>query len=172
MIVFGLIFQLIFAVFFFFLCIAFITGAPFVPSTNKTSSTMIDLADITKNDVIYDLGSGDGRLLFLAQKKGAKKAIGFEINPLLVLYTKLRILLTRKKNISVTMQNFWTANYKQADVIFIYLLPWKMEALGEKLRKELKPEARIVSNSFIFPHWKIIKEDKKNHVYVFAIPTS
>jgi predicted RNA methylase len=77
---------------------------------------MVDLSGITKNSIVYDLGSGDGKLLFLAKKKGGKKIIGVEINPLLVLFTKLKIIFLRKRNIDVVWGNFWSTSIRNADV--------------------------------------------------------
>jgi SAM-dependent methyltransferase len=125
---------------------------------------MLSLAQIKKGDMVYDLGSGDGRLLFLAADMGANTT-GYELNPILAFYTKL--LSFKRKNITVYCKNFWTADIHDADVIFVYLLPWHMERLAQKLKRETKKGTRIVSNSFIFPHWKIIREDRANHIYVF-----
>lgn len=158
---FFLLLNLIFALFIFFLTIAFITGAPFVPSTKNTATSMIRLAKLKKGMKIYDLGSGDGRLLKLAQKAGCR-AIGFEINPFLVLFSWVRKL-------NVQWKNFWQADLSDADVVFIYLIPWRMEKLEAFLKKQLKPGALIVSNSFIFPHWKILRQNAANHVYVFRV---
>ena len=174
-----LILQLGFAVLIFYLCIAFVTGAPFVPSTNPTAQSMITLARIKPGMNVYDLGSGDGRLLFLAAKKGAR-AIGLEINPLLVLWTWIKKMLSRRpktgfnpaNGVRVRWKNFWGVNLADADVVFVYLLPWRMEKLAAKLKRELKPGTLIISNSFIFPNWKILRQDKKNHVYVFKIEGS
>ncbi len=161
--------QLFFVLLIFFLLMAFVTGAPFVPSTKQTAIKMIELAHIKPDMTVYDLGSGDGRLLFLAAQKGAT-AIGLEINPFLVLWTWLRKTLSpRRKRIRVRWQNFWQADFSGADVAFIYLLPWKMDKLANKLASELKPGSLIVSNSFIFPKWKILRQDKLLHVYVFSV---
>jgi len=122
---------------------------------------MINLAHIKKGDTVYDLGSGNGKLLLLASKKGAE-TVGFEINPLLVLFSNLRGAPTRWKN-------FWHADIHDADVIFIYLIPWKMKRLVAKIKKECKQGTIIVSNSFIFPNWKILRQDVAHHVYVFRI---
>lgn len=164
-----IIIQLGFAFFIFYLLIAFVTGAPFVPSTKSTSRTMIELARVKPGMNLYDLGSGDGRLLFLAAKKGAT-ATGAEINPFLVAWTFIRKTLSPYRNrISVRWQNFWKTNLSDADVVFVYLLPWKMEKLAQKLQKELKPGSLVVSNSFIFPKWNILRQDTKTHVYVFRV---
>ncbi len=156
-----LILNLLFALFIFFLTIAFVTGAPFVPSTKNTATSMIRLAKLRKGMKIYDLGSGDGRLLKLSEKKGCT-AIGFEINPFLVLYSRLI-------HLHVTWKNFWYSDLSEANVVFVYLLPWRMGNLESFLKKQLKPGALIVSNSFIFPHLKILRQDPKNHVYVFRV---
>lgn len=162
--------NLFFAILLLFLCMAFWTGAPFVPSTKKTAKAMIDQAKLKSTDTVYDLGSGDGRLLFLAAKKGIKKGIGVEINPWLVIFTNLRILFSSyRTTLSCQWGDFWKKDFSSADVVFVYLLPWKMEALQKKLQKELKPGTRIVSNSFIFPHWKQAASDPVNHVYVFEV---
>jgi SAM-dependent methyltransferase len=153
--------QLCFAVFLIYSIFAFLSGAPFVPTTPDTARSMIALAGIKQGDVVYDLGSGNGKLLLMAAKKGAR-AVGFEINPLLVLLSMLRGTNTKWKN-------FWNAKIDDADIIFVYLLPWRMERLAKKLTTQCKPGAIIVSNSFIFPKWKILRQDKKNHVYVFRV---
>lgn len=156
-----LIIQVGFVIFFFYMCVASLTGAPYVPTKTPTADAMMKLSGIKKGDVVYDLGSGDGKLLLLAAKKGAR-ATGYEINPLLVLYANLRHARTLWKN-------FWGADIHDADIVFIYLLPWKMERLAKKLKTECKKGAVIVSNSFIFPGWTIIRQDAAHHVYVFRV---
>lgn len=161
--------HVVFAILVFFLVIAFVTGAPFVPSTNPTARAMIDLARITPGMRVYDLGSGNGKLLFLAAKEGAT-AVGFEINPFLVLLSWMRTLASPYRNwVTTRWQNFWSADLSRADVVLVYLLPWRMEQLKNKLQKELKPGSLVISNSFIFPGWNILRQDRKNHTYVFRV---
>ena len=159
--------HLLLALLVFFLVIAFLTGAPYVPSTHSVARSMIDLARLKKGMIVYDLGSGDGKLLLLAASGGAR-AVGIEINPFLVLLSKLRSI---GKNISVHWGSFWHADLSDGDILFIYLLPWRMENLAKLLITKAKPGTLVVSNSFIFPNWKIIRHDKINHVYVFRLPT-
>ena len=153
--------QFLFVIYLLYSCIAFISGAPFVPTKNSTAEAMIALAHIKKGDTVYDLGSGNGKLLLLAKIAGAR-AIGYEINPMLVLYSNSIGARTRWKN-------FWNADIHDADVVFVYLLPNKMGRLERKLKKECKKGTRIVSNSFIFPHWPVLRQDSGLHVYVFKI---
>lgn len=164
-----LLLHLLFALFVFFLTLAFVTGAPFVPSVSPTARSMINLAHIQKGMKIYDLGSGDGRLLVLSAQQGAT-AVGLEINPFLVLFSCLRTLFQPNRNqITTRWQNFWNADLSDADVVFVYLLPWRMERLAAKLKKELKPGSLIISNSFIFPNWNILRQDTNHHIYVFRV---
>ena len=156
-----LVLQLALAVYITYLCLAFVTGAPFVPSTRPVAEKMVELAQLRKGQVVYDLGSGDGRLLKLAASEGAK-AVGFEINPFLVLYSTMRGAPARWKN-------FWKQGLSEADVVFVYLLPWKMGQLGNKIKRECTPGTLIVSNSFIFPDWKIVAQDSALHIYVFRV---
>lgn len=161
--------QLGFFFFLFYLCLAFVTGAPYVPSVSPTATAMIRLARISPGTTVYDLGSGDGRLLLLAAGRGAR-AVGFEINPFLVFWSIIRGFFSPRRELVKTIwKNFWHADLSGADVVFVYLLPWRMKALEKKLRKELKPGALVVSNSFIFPDWNILREDAKTHVYVFRV---
>lgn len=162
--------QVLFGILFFFLTVALFTGAPYVPSQKKAVRRMIELADIASNDSIYDLGSGDGRLLFEAAKQTTGNIIGIEINPLLVLLTQIKkILYQQTPHVHCVWGNFWKTDLSAADVVFVYLLPWKMEALQKKLQQELKPGTRVVSNSFIFPQWKMTKKDEQLSLYVFNV---
>lgn len=162
--------QLLFAIYITYLCIAFVTGAPYVPSTKNTMFSMIKLAQIQPGMTIYDLGSGDGRLLFEAARAGASKCIGFEINPLLVIFVNLKVYFSAYRGqIKVYWKNFWSADIRDADVVFVYLLPWKMERLREKLQTQLHKGTLIVSNSFIFEKWRIVRKEPENHVYVYKV---
>ncbi|EKD87455.1 MAG: hypothetical protein ACD_36C00073G0002 [uncultured bacterium] len=153
--------HIFFAFFVLYLCISFFTGAPFVPSNKNSVAAMIEIAKLKPGMKIYDLGSGDGRILMEATNKGAH-AVGIEMNPYLVLWSRIRKLQVR-------WQSFWRTNISDADVIFVYLLPNHMRKLEKKLKRELRPGALVVSNSFIFPNLQSVRQDKKNHVYVFRV---
>jgi predicted RNA methylase len=164
-----LVIQLLFAIYLIYYIVAFLSGAPFVPTSDPTAKSMITLAQLRPGMVVYDLGSGDGRLLLLAAQKGAR-AVGIEINPLLVILTHVRFLFSSRRNLlSVRWQSFWKTDMKDADAVFIYLLPLRMEKLEMILKKRLKKGTLIISNSFIFPHMKMVRQDESNHVYVYRI---
>lgn len=162
---------LIIAAFLFFIFVLYavvigdIFGAPFVRSAKKRIKVMLELADIKPGETVMDLGSGDGTLLIKSAQKGAS-AIGVEINPFLVLYSKLR---ARNKNLDKKVKIFYgnLENYdlSEVDVLFIYLMPRTLEKLQEKFSKELKSGARVVSNSFTIPEWKHIMEKERVYLY-------
>ncbi len=162
--------QIALGIFIIFLFLAFVFGAPYVPSNTTASKAMIRLAKIKKGTRVYDLGCGDGRLLFQAAKLGAI-ASGCDINPFLVLFIHLKaLILNQSSSVTAQWRDMWKADISKSDVVFVYLLPWKMKQLQTKLLKELKPGTLVISNSFIFPSWKPTNEDKNAHVYAFRIP--
>lgn len=161
--------QLAFAGFMLYLLIAFVTGGPFVPSQMSRAKRMIALAKLSSKSVVYDLGSGDGRLLMLAAQKGAH-VVGVEINPYLVWYSRLRAFLSPRRNrIRVLWKNLWKTDIHEANVVFVYLLPFRMNELAAKLKQELNPGSLVIINSFIFPGWKILRQDATHHVYVYEV---
>ena len=113
----------------------------------------MELAAVGRGVKFADLGSGDGRVLIEAAKRGAD-ATGFEINPILVLVSRYRI---RKEGLAdrarVYFKSFWRADFYEYDVLTIFGITRIMPALEKKILNELKPDGRVVSFAFRFPHW-------------------
>lgn len=169
MTIFFLLLNISFALFIFFLTLAFITGAPFVRSNKKAVNAMIRLAKLKPGMRVYDLGSGDATLLFHAAALEAT-AVGLEINPFLIFWSCLKIIFSRyRNNVKIRWQNFWRADLRDADVVFVYLLPWRMKSLEKLLLTKCKPGTLVVSNSFIFPSLKYLETDKEAHIYSFRV---
>ncbi|MBI2056495.1 MAG: methyltransferase domain-containing protein [Candidatus Sungbacteria bacterium] len=141
-------------------------GAPFVPSEKDRIRTMIELAEIRAGTVCYDLGSGNGAILFEAAQKGAD-ARGIEINPFLAWHTRRRAKKMNIANVSVTHANFRDVPLYDADVVFLYLWPHTNASLREKLSSELKPGSLIISNSFIIKG--MMPERIENSVYRYRM---
>jgi precorrin-6B methylase 2 len=120
---------------------------PFVPSKMRVVHKMIEVADLKKNEVVYDLGCGDGRLLLEAAKAKQVQAKGYEAAPIPYLLAQLNKIVHGAK-ISLYMRNFFSADLKDADVIFCYLGVETMSKLYKKLKKECKKGTRIISNTF------------------------
>ena len=144
----------------------FARGAPFVSSDKKRIRRMVEFAGIKPGERAVDLGAGDGRLVIALARAGAV-ATGFEINPLLVLLARLRIAIAGLSGRArVERKNFWRTSFAPFDVVTVYGLPSIMQDLEAKLRRELKPGSRVVSNAFPFPHWQPTRTEK--NVYVYA----
>lgn len=144
-----------------FLCyfmVSFFTGAPFVTTPMSIVNEMIQLAALKKNDIVIDLGSGDGRILIAAAQKGAL-AKGWEINPFLVAWTHIIAFLRGvSKNVTVYCQTYRQASLHNASVVIFYNIPNHVPFIEKKLRKELKPGTKIISYKFPLSTHKLVKE--------------
>jgi SAM-dependent methyltransferase len=143
----------------FFLLHILVFGAPYEPSHKKELDDMLKLLSPKINEKIADLGSGDGKVVIALAKAGAE-AHGYEINPLLVLLSRIKIKKARLgKKAKIHWQNFWNAPLKNYDAIIFFQTKYIMEDLENKLKDELRAEARVVSNTWKFPN---INPEKKN----------
>lgn len=155
----------------FFMMLAILIGAPLVSSKPEVARRMIDLLQIKPGQTVYDLGSGDGRLLILAAQNGAK-AVGIEVNPYAVLWSYVRALLMGQlKNIRIIWGNYWGKDISQADALVVYAMPGFMPKLAKKLHTELKKNTPVVSNSFAIPDLKLIKQEmvENSRIYLYKV---
>ncbi|MCD6225964.1 methyltransferase domain-containing protein [bacterium] len=157
------------AVIFYLVYVFFIHEGPvYLPSSFSVAEKMMELAGVKKGMTVLDLGSGDGRILFAAAKRGAR-AIGYEIDPFLVLETRKKVKkMGLQKLVRVHCQSFWKADFNQADVIAVYLLPKYMEKLEKLLKKRLKKKILVVSNFYRFPHQSPLLQ--KGRVILYEFP--
>lgn len=131
-------------------------GSPFVGTRRDVVKKALELTDLKKGEVFYELGCGTGEVLIEAQKYNVK-AMGFEISPFYFLMAKLRTW--KYKNIEVRFQDICHVNLQKSDVVYCYLLPGFLKKLTPKFKKELKKSARLASIGFPVPglnHGKII----------------
>lgn len=143
---------------------AFTTG-PYVPSGKKRRESMLRLAKLQPDDVVYELGCGDGTLIFTAAKN-VQKAVGYEISIPLVCFCWLRKFFTRSRA-EVRLASIWSQNYQDADILFCYLMPNAMERLYKEIWPTLKPGTRVITHAFkIHPLDPIAKEEG---VYVYQV---
>lgn len=134
---------------------------PFVPSPQIVVDKMVELAGVKQGDVVYDLGSGDGRIVIAAAKKGAR-AVGFEIDPELVGESRANLQKAGVQAAAeIRNQDILTVDLSPASVITMYLLPDVNLKLRPNLLSQLKPGSRVVSHSFDMGDWK---PDKTEHI--------
>lgn len=147
----------------FFLFIAFVVllsavgniwskyAVPFLPSEKGTVQKMIEVASLTKNDVVYDLGCGDGRIVLAAEKAEAQQSIGIEVAPFPYLLARIRVFFQGKGNSKILYGDFYKKKeILEADVLFAFLLTRPMEKVFAEIWPKMKPGSRIVSHLFTF----------------------
>ncbi len=142
-------------------------GAVYLPSHKEALQVMLEMTDARPGIRIADLGSGDGRVLIAFAKRGAE-AVGFEINPVLIWLSRIKINQAGlKNNAQVVGKSFWNENLGQFDVIVVFGMAHIMDRLEAKLIRELKPEAIILSNVFKFK--KLVLAEEKYGVRKYRI---
>jgi len=146
---------------------AMVHGAPFVPTPMTRVRHMVKLANLKKGDRVYDIGCGDGRMVYIAANEYGAKATGFELSPMVYALARFRKLFWRSKA-QIKFANFKTQSVKDADVIFCYLLPECFAKIEDKLIAELKTGARIVSYAFEIPYLKLVQKEEKDPTNNFA----
>lgn len=149
--------------------------APYVPTPMKVTRKMVEFAELNGNEVVYDLGAGDARLLVEAKKAHPGiTAKGFELSPPVYALGKIRIWWS-KLPVYFTMKNFFHQDVSDADCVFLYLMPGAMKTLQKKFKAELKPGTKVISHAFQFPDRKPkktmpvpwLKGEKKLLLYIW-----
>ena len=145
---------------------------PYVPSPQYVVDKMIDLAGVKPGDLVYDLGSGDGRIVITAAKRGAQ-AVGFEIDGDLVGESRANIKKAGVEALAeIRNQDILTVDFSDATVVTMYLLPDVNLQLKPSLLSQLKSGARIVSHSFNMGDWQPDKIERVEGrtIYLWTIP--
>lgn len=141
--------------------VAMSTGAPFVPTPMPRVKRMIELAGIKPGEKVYDIGCGDGRMVYVAANEYGADATGFELSPLVYALARARKFFWRSKA-KIEFRDFRHQNLSNADVIVCYLLPESLARLQPKLEAELKPGARVVSYAFPIGNWHVSHREERN----------
>lgn len=132
--------------------------APFVPSPKDVAEKMLRLADVGKDDVVYDLGAGDGRIVALAAKEFDATAVGIEIDDELCAKAAGRIKeLKVEKRARIVCADLLTVDLSEATVVTMYLATMANAKVRPHLEKYLRKGARVVSHAFEIPGWTAAK---------------
>jgi cyclopropane fatty-acyl-phospholipid synthase-like methyltransferase len=145
----------------------------FIPTPSDVVEAMLELAEVTASDVVYDLGSGDGRIPIMAAEKFGARAVGIEINRVLV-----QDAIQNASNAGVSdrvrflTQDLFEANLSEATVVTLFLLESLNERLRPKLLAELPPGARIISHEFGMGDWIPEKsiEVGRRMIHLWTVP--
>lgn len=131
---------------------------PYVPTDDRVVATMLRLAGVGKGDVLYDLGSGDGRIVIAAARRFGARGVGVEIDP-----DRVREAQENAQRAGVAdrvrfvQQDLFEADIREATVVTLYLLPDVNLKLRPKLLRELRPGTRVVSHNYGMGDWKPVR---------------
>jgi len=145
----------------------------FVPTPQPVVDAMLKMADVKKGDVLYDLGSGDGRIPITAAKTYGVRAVGIDINPERIAEANQNARAAGVTNlVSFRNEDLFQADFKDATVVTLYLLPSLNEKLRPRLVAELKPGTRIVSHAFRMGDWEPEQTQQigGNTIYRWTVP--
>ncbi len=139
------------------------TDAPYVPTKNERIKKLLKIAGLKKDDIFWELGSGDGRVVLEAAKMGAI-SYGVEQSWIRVLYSRWKAKKPGIRNAYFIHGDIFKQNLSPADIIFIFLLPKGVEKLEPVLKKKLKKNAKVITQTFHFKNWqpnkKVLISDK------------
>ena len=146
----------------------------YVPTPQPVVEAMLELAAVKSTDTVYDLGSGDGRIVITAAKKYGARGVGIEVDPALVKKARENAAAAGVANrVRFVTQDLFTTDLRPASVVTLYLLQSINERLRPKLVRELKPGTRVVSHVFnMGPEWppeKTVSVDR-SRIFLWTLP--
>lgn len=161
--------------FFLFVWFIWVRGVPFIPLTKKQIRVINKFIKLKATDRIVDLGCGDGRVLRIFEKQGARDLTGYEVNFWVYLLARIRNRVLKSKS-KIYFKNFKKVNLSEYNIVFCYLSNHYMNSLREKFDRELKPGTKIISYAFEAKDWhkpEIIYTNRENKklgkIFVYRI---
>lgn len=146
-------------------------GAAWEPTSRRKVRRMLELSGAGPDDVVYDLGSGDGRVIIEAAKSYDARAVGIEADPLRVIYSRLAVSLHRLKGrVKVVWGNIFHVDLSEATVVTLFLTQRTNQRLKSKLLSELRPGTRVVSYVWTFDGWAPKSTDRENELALYVVP--
>jgi precorrin-6B methylase 2 len=151
----------------------FIIGAGWSPTSKRVVREMLEIAEVGSGDIVYDLGSGDGRIVIEAARVYHARAVGIEADPFRILWSQLTVVIFNlRKRVRIVWGNFFHQDISEATVVTLFLWQETNQRLKPKLQEELKPGTRVVSYYWNFEGWTPVQEDKKERVYLYIMGKS
>jgi precorrin-6B methylase 2 len=145
-------------------------GAGWEPTSRGNVRRMLEMSGAGPSDVVYDLGSGDGRIIVEAARAYHARAVGVEADPLRVLFSRLVVaLLHLKGQVRVIWGNFFHIDLSEATIVTLFLSQGTNQRLKSKLMAELRPGTRVVSYTWTFDDWVPALRDARSKLSLYVI---
>jgi len=138
-----------------------------LPTKKRDYNRIAKLIDLQPNEILYDLGSGTGALLFYLSKRYNIRCVGIEISPILYLYSKVKSLFYKKVNIKYG--NFFNHDLSEADGVYVFLHPKAYGKLRKKFSTDLKKESKILVSCWPLNNIKPMRMSKKEGEYTYYL---
>jgi len=152
---------------------------PYVPSKPEVVSEMLRMAKVTKDDLLYDLGCGDGRIVITAATLFGTRGVGIDIDPERIKESKENAAKAGISNlVKFFEQDIFAADFREASVVSLYLLTSVNLRLRPKLLTQLRPGTRVVSHNYGMDTWKpddsavVMVNDQSHNVYLWIVPAN
>jgi precorrin-6B methylase 2 len=147
-----------------------VVGAPWLPTPKNKVRDMLEFAEVNEEDTLYDLGSGDGRIIVMAAKEFGARSIGIEIDPLRLLLSHLSIRRHKlRERAQVMRANFFKVQLEKATVVTLYQGHKINKKIRDKLADELKAGTRVVSYRFVIDGWEPLKTNDEESIYLYVL---
>ncbi len=148
-------------------------GAAYSPSSMEVVRKMLDMAEVTSEDLVYDLGSGDGRIVIEAVRRCDAWGVGVEADPLRVVWSKAKILqLGLQHQVKILWGNLFHQDLSRATVVILFLWGRTNDKLMKKLQDELEPGTRVLSHIWKFKGWNPVMVDENERIYLYIMGES
>jgi SAM-dependent methyltransferase len=145
-------------------------GAGYDPTPMDKVYKMLALAEVDKDDIVYDLGSGDGRVILTAARRYGARAFGIEADPFRFVFSWFIVLLSGKcSQITLIFGNFFKKKIDKATVVVIFLYGPTNNKLRDKFIRELKPGTRVVSYIWEIDDWQMERYLPDDRIYLYVI---
>jgi len=152
---------------------------PYVVTPERVIEEMLQIASVGPNDLLYDLGSGDGRIVIAAARKFGTRGVGIEIDPALIEVANEN---ARQAGVTHLVRfvhgDIFVADFAQATVVTLYLLPALNLRLRPRLLTELAPGTRVVSHNYDMGSWvpqrshRVTVDSRTHYIYFWVVPTA
>jgi len=152
---------------------------PYVVTPDRVIEEMLQIASVGPNDLLYDLGSGDGRIVIAAARKFGTRGVGIEIDPALIEVANENARQAGVTHLARFVHgDIFVADFAQATVVTLYLLPELNLRLRPRLLTELAPGTRVVSHNYDMGSWvpqrshRVTVDSRTHYIYFWVVPTA